>query len=78
MVFDLGSIGKTLLILGMVIMITGGIMLLAGRVPFLGNLPGDLRIQRDNWGCYVPLATSILISLILTVLLNVLARIFGK
>lgn len=76
--FDLQSIGKILLLVGAITLIIGGIFMLAGKVPFLGGLPGDIRIQRGNWGCYVPLATSILISLILTIILNILARLFDK
>jgi len=77
-VFDLQDIGKTLLILGMMMVFIGGAFMLAGKAPFLGNLPGDIRIQRDNWGCYIPLATSILLSLILTIVLNILARLLSK
>ena len=73
---DLQSLGKVLLIVGMAIVVTGGLLLIAGKISFLGNLPGDIRIQRDNWGCYIPLATSIILSLILTILLNVIARLF--
>ncbi len=75
---DLQSIGRTLLLVGMVILVIGGIFMLAGKVPFLGDLPGDIRIQRGHWGCFVPLAASILISLILTIILNILARLFDK
>ncbi len=49
-------------------------MLVAGRVPFLGRLPGDIAVQRGNWSFYFPLATSILLSLVLTVVLNLFAR----
>ncbi len=73
---DLNSMGKTLLLVGVIIILIGGVFMLAGRLPVLGNLPGDFRIQRGNWGCYIPLATSILISLILTIVLNILARLF--
>ncbi len=73
---DLDSMGKTLLLVGFIIILIGGVFVLVGKLPLLGSLPGDFRIQRGNWGCYIPLATSIIISLILTIVLNVLARIF--
>ena len=71
---DLSSMGRLVLVLGLVIVAVGALMLLAGRVPFLGRLPGDIAIQRGSWSFYFPLATSILISLLLTVALNVFAR----
>lgn len=73
---DLQSLGKVLLVIGTAVVITGGVLLLAGKISFLGNLPGDIRIKGGNWGCYFPLAASIILSLILTVLLNVIARLF--
>jgi hypothetical protein len=74
-VFDFQNLGKMLLILGAVIAGVGGVLLLAGRISFLGHLPGDFHFQRGNIGCYIPLASSIIVSLILTVLLNLLARL---
>ena len=76
--FDLQNLGKMLIVVGAAIVLVGGVLLLAGRVPFLGRLPGDFRFQRGNVGCYVPLATSIIISLILTVLLNIILRLLNK
>ena len=71
---DLSSMGRMVLILGLVVAAIGAFMLLAGRVPFLGRLPGDIAVQRGNWSFYFPLATSILLSLVLTVVLNLFAR----
>ncbi|MER3457766.1 MAG: DUF2905 domain-containing protein, partial [Chloroflexota bacterium] len=45
------------------------------RIPWLGNLPGDIRIERDGFSCFFPLATSILLSLLLTVILNLILRL---
>ncbi len=47
----------------------GGILLLAGKVPYLGKLPGDITIQKKNFTFYFPLATSILISLMVSLIL---------
>lgn len=66
----LEGIGRLLLILGIAIAILGLILTLAGRVPWLGRLPGDLVIQRDNVSCFLPLATMIVLSLALTVIAN--------
>jgi hypothetical protein len=63
-----------LMLIGGSIFILGLILLLAGRIPGLGQLPGDFRIQRDNVTFYAPVGTMILLSIILTVLLNVIGR----
>jgi hypothetical protein len=76
--FDVQSLGRILLFLGIIVAVAGGILMLAGRVPFIGQLPGDFRVQREGWSCYFPLATGILISIILTVLLNILIRLFNR
>ena len=70
----LGDIGRTLLIFGVVLAVLGGILLLAGQIPWLGRLPGDISIERDNVRIYVPLGTMLLLSLVLTIVLNLLAR----
>ena len=71
---SLEALGRTLLILGGVIAALGGLLLLAGHVPWLGRLPGDISVERGNFRFYAPLATSLLISLLLTVVLNLIAR----
>lgn len=71
---DSSSIGRLLLILGLALAAVGLLVMLAGRIPFLGRLPGDISIQRDGWSFHFPLATSIVISLILTVILNLILR----
>jgi hypothetical protein len=64
----IGDIGKALMVIGAVIFALGGIIMLSGRVPFLGKLPGDILIQKKNFTFYFPIATSILISIVLTLL----------
>jgi hypothetical protein len=61
-------IGKILIITGAVIAFIGGALLLSGRIPWLGRLPGDILIERKNFTFYFPIATSILISILLTLL----------
>lgn len=75
---DLGTLGKWMLILGLALAAIGGLVWLLGRIPFLGNLPGDIRIQTENFGCFIPLGSMLLLSLILTVLLNIAARLLNK
>jgi hypothetical protein len=52
----------------------GVLMLLGGQLPWLGRLPGDISIERGNFRFYAPLATCLLLSLILTLVLNLVAR----
>ena len=75
---DLNSLGKWMLVVGLVIAALGGVLWLLGKIPFLGNLPGDIRIQNENFGCFVPVGTMILLSVILTVLLNIVSRLLNK
>ncbi|NOY39433.1 MAG: DUF2905 domain-containing protein [Nitrospirae bacterium] len=69
------QIGKFLIITGLIIIVLGAILMLAGKVPFLGRLPGDIIIERKNFTFYFPLATSIILSLILTLILWILSKI---
>ena len=68
------DIGKLLIVAGLGIVLLGAILLLAGKVPFLGRLPGDFTFSSGGVSCFFPLATMIILSLILTVIVNVIAR----
>ncbi len=68
------SLGKMLILFGVVMALVGGLLLLAGKIPFLGRLPGDIVIRRENWSFYFPLTTSIVISILLTLLLSLFRR----
>ena len=71
-------IGKTLVIIGVALAALGGLVWLLSKVPFLGNLPGDIRIERPGMTCLIPLASSILISIVLTIVLNIIVRIINR
>ena len=62
------GLGRLLVIVGGVLVVVGLVVMLAGRVPGVGRLPGDLVYRRGNFTFYFPLATSILLSLLLTAL----------
>lgn len=66
-------LGRTILIMGLVLLLIGGALLLGGKIG-LGRLPGDIFVRRGNFTFYFPLVTSIIISLILTLLLNLIFR----
>jgi hypothetical protein len=68
------DVGKLLIGFGLLIALVGVVLLLVGRVPWLGRLPGDVHIQRGNWTFYFPLATSLVVSVVLTLLFWLLGR----
>lgn len=72
------DLGKILVGFGVVMVLVGGLLLLAGtlsgKASWLGRLPGDIHIQRDGWSVYVPLGTSLLVSLVLTALMWLFGR----
>lgn len=66
---DTGALGRILLILGAVILVMGALLAFGPRIPWLGRLPGDFSFGGSGWRVYVPLGTSVLISVILTLAL---------
>lgn len=75
----MSEFGRILIILGVILVLAGAIIMFAARsVPWLGNLPGDLRIENDNFSFFLPLTTMILISVIGTLILNIVLRIFRR
>jgi len=67
------SIGRVLVIFGLVLVAVGLLWQLIGKIG-LGRLPGDIAIERENFGVYIPLTTSLLISMVLSLLLWLLNR----
>lgn len=72
---DLAPIGRTLIVLGIVLVVLGAILVVAPRLPLVGRLPGDIRIERDGFVLYIPLATMLLVSIILSALAWLVDRI---
>ena len=68
------DVATILIAFGLLIAVTGVVLLLVGRVPWIGRLPGDIHIQRGNFTFYFPLATSLLLSVVLTLVLYLLGR----
>jgi hypothetical protein len=68
------DLGKVLIAFGLLIVLAGLVLLLVGRVPWIGRLPGDIHYQRGNFTFYFPLATSLLLSIVLTLILYFLGR----
>ena len=68
------GLGKMLIIMGLIIAAIGVLFVLAGKIPWLGRLPGDIYIKKENFTLYFPLATSILVSIVLSLILWLLRR----
>lgn len=70
----MNEIGKFVLVFGLVIAAVGALLVFAGRVPFLGRLPGDIVWRKGNTTVYVPIVTGIVLSLLLSLLLWLFRR----
>ena len=71
------QIGKALIIIGIILVIAGAIVYFAGnRLSWLGHLPGDINIVKENVRIYIPITTMILISVVVSVILYVLRKLF--
>ncbi len=69
-----GSLGKGLMLVGVAMIVLGGMLVLAGRLPGIGRLPGDILVRRGNFTFYFPLATCIVLSAALTLILALFSR----
>jgi hypothetical protein len=68
------DLGRLLMLAGGALLVLGALLSLGGRLPWLGRLPGDIVIERENFRFYFPLATSILVSILLTILVALWRR----
>ncbi len=67
------ELGRIVLVVGLVLVIVGGLAALGVRLPF-GRLPGDIAIEGERGGVYLPIATMIILSVVLTILANLFLR----
>lgn len=68
------SFGKTLIVVGVLLIIVGIVFYFGGKFLSLGRLPGDIHIQKENYSFHFPIVTSIVLSVILTIILNIISR----
>lgn len=68
------GLGRSLIVLGLIIVAVGVVLTFAGKIPWVGRLPGDIYVKRGSFTFYFPLATSILISVILSFILWLLRK----
>jgi len=70
----LQEFGKSLIILGAVIVVVGLLLMLAPKIPWLGRLPGDILVKKEHYSYYFPLGTCLLISIVLSLILWLFRR----
>ena len=77
MAINMQQIGKILVVIGIILCILGLIFYFAGnKLNFIGRLPGDIRIEKDNFRFYFPITTMILISIIVTIVFKIIKKFF--
>ncbi|MFN8532252.1 MAG: DUF2905 family protein [Dehalococcoidia bacterium] len=72
------DLGRMLALLGGGLLVVGVLMVVVGRLSGVGRLPGDLLIEGSGFSCFIPLASMIVVSLLLTLVLNVLVRFLNR
>ena len=72
------SLGKFLILGGVFLALLGLLLVFGQKIPFLGRLPGDIYWQNEKFRFFFPLGTSLLLSAVLTILLNFILRLFGR
>jgi hypothetical protein len=68
------GIGKLLIIAGILLILAGLFFVFSPRIPLLGKLPGDIMVKRENFTFYFPLATSILLSILVSLILYLIRK----
>jgi len=74
---DLQQLGKLVLLIAATLALVGLLLMIGGRLG-LGSVPGDIKLRGEGWSCFVPIGTSILLSLLLTLALWAFGRFFGR
>lgn len=71
-------IGKLLVLVGLVSVLLGVVLMFFDKIPFLGKLPGDISIKRDNFQFFFPITTSIVLSVLISLILWIISHLRGK
>jgi len=78
---DLNTVGRTVALLGIALVILGGLLVLFSRIPVLkhlGHLPGDIHLRGENYSCVFPIVSMIIFSILLSLALNIILRIVNR
>jgi hypothetical protein len=70
----MAGLGKALILFGIILVVLGVVFSLAGKIPWLGNLPGDITIQRERFTFYFPLTTCLLVSALISLVVYLFRR----
>jgi hypothetical protein len=70
----MGDLGKSIITIGIILVVVGVVMTVAGKIPGVGKLPGDIFVKKENFSFYFPLTTCILLSIIVSAVMY----LFGK
>ena len=68
------EVGRALIVFGAIIVLIGVLLMFAGKIPWVGKLPGDVVVRKGNFTLYAPIMTGLILSLLLTLVLNLWAR----
>jgi hypothetical protein len=71
---ELVQIGRTLMLVGAVILVLGVVLMIAGKVPYVGRLPGDIVWKRGSFSFYFPLATCLIVSLVVSLIIYLVRK----
>lgn len=70
----MSELGKIIILFGIIFVIVGVVILFSPKIPFIGKLPGDILIKKDGITFYFPLATSIVVSILITIIINLFTK----
>ena len=71
-------LGKSLVLFGVILALVGLLLVFSDKIPWLGKLPGDIHIKRENFEFWFPITTSVVLSVVLSLILWVIAYFRGK
>lgn len=69
------EIGKVIISLGAILIFIGGVFWLLGKLPFVGKLPGDIYIKKENFSFYAPVGTMLLLSFLLSLIFTIISNL---
>lgn len=74
----MSSFGKILILFGIISILAGILLLFADKIPYIGKMPGDIRIEKENFKFYFPLTTSIVLSVVVSLILWIISILLKK
>jgi len=74
----MSGFGKILILFGIISILAGILLLFADKIPYIGKMPGDIRIEKENFKFYFPLTTSIVLSVVVSLILWIISILLKK